>query len=56
MYIVRALKRNKDKLSDEEQAYSLSNKILIFVTVLVAIIFTVDYALVVNFIEILKKL
>ena len=55
MYFVRALKKNKEQLSEQEQINRASNRMLIFILVLVSIIFTTDYVLVIKFMEILNN-
>jgi len=56
MFITRVLKKNKNCLTDQEQIQKSSGQILIFIVVLAGIVFAIDYALVLKFIEIIKKL
>ncbi|MBQ3409510.1 MAG: hypothetical protein IJH12_09955 [Clostridia bacterium] len=54
--IARVLKKEKNCLSEQERIQRSSNKVLTFIIVLAGIVFTVDYVLVLKFIEIIKKL
>lgn len=56
MDIDRVLKKNKNKLSEQEQIQRASNRLLIFIILFVGIVFAIDYALVLKFIDIIKKL
>ena len=56
MFIARVLKKNRDYLTEQEQIQKSSSRILIFIVILAGIVFAVDYALVLKFIEIIKKL
>lgn len=56
MYITRVLKKNKEKLTDQEQIQRASSKILLFIIIFTGIVFAIDYALVLKFMDIIKKL
>lgn len=49
-------KANKDKLSEQELMYRQNDKIFIFILVLVAVVISVDYALVMKFIDLINNL
>lgn len=55
MDFVRALKKNKEQLLEQEQINRASNRMLIFILVLVSIVFIIDYVLVIKFMEILNS-
>lgn len=54
--IARVLKKERKCLSEQERIQKSSSKILTFIIVLAGIVFTVDYVLVLKFVEIIKKL
>ena len=49
-------KTNKEKLSEQELMYRQNDRIFIFILVLAAIVISVDYALVMKFIDIINNL
>ncbi len=55
MFFVRALKKNEEQLLEQEQINRASNRMLVFILVLVSIVFTVDYVLVIKCMEILSS-
>ena len=55
MDIERVLKKNKEQLFEQEQIDRASNRMLIFILMLVSIVFIIDYVLVNKFIEILNN-
>lgn len=55
MDIERVLKKNKEQLFEQEQIDRSSNRMLIFILVLVSIVFIIDYVLVNKFMEILNN-
>jgi len=55
MDFVRALKKNKEQLLEQEQIDRASNRMLVFILVLVSIVFIIDYVLVNKFMEILNN-
>jgi len=55
MDIERVLKKNKEQLFEQEQIDRASNRMLIFILVLVSIVFIIDYVLVNKFMEILNN-
>lgn len=55
MDIERVLKKNKEQLFEQEQIDRASNRMLIFILMLVSIVFIIDYVLVNKFMEILNN-
>lgn len=55
MDIERVLKKNKEQLFEQEQIDRASNRMLVFILVLVSIVFIIDYVLVNKFMEILNN-
>ena len=55
--IMRLFKKaSKDKLSEQELMYRQNDKIFIFILVLVTVIISVDYALVMKFIDLINNI
>ena len=55
MDIERVLKKNKEQVLEQEQIDRASNRMLIFILMLVSIVFIIDYVLVNKFMEILNN-
>ncbi len=55
MDFVRALKKNKEQLLEQEQIDRASNRMLVFILVLVSIVFTTEYVLITRLMEIIKN-
>lgn len=55
MDIERVLKKNKEQVLEQEQIDRASNRMLVFILVLVSIVFIIDYVLVNKFMEILNN-
>lgn len=55
MDIARVLKKNKNKLSEQEQIQKASNRMLIFIIIFSGIVLAIDYALVLKFMDIIKN-
>ena len=55
MGIERVLKKNKEQVLEQEQIDRASNRMLIFILMLVSIVFIIDYVLVNKFMEILNN-
>ena len=55
MDFVRALKKNKEQVLEQEQIDRSSNRMLVFILVLVSIVFTTEYVLITRLIEIIKN-
>lgn len=49
-------KVDREKLSEQELMYRQNDRIFIFILILVAIVISVDYALIMKFIDIIKNL
>ena len=54
MDIERVLKKNKEQLFEQEQIDRASNRMLIFILMLVSIVFTTEYVLITRLMEIIK--
>lgn len=55
MDFVRALKKNKEQVLEQEQIDRSSNRMLVFILVLVSIVFTTEYVLITRLMEIIKN-
>ncbi len=55
MDFVRALKKNKEQVLEQEQIDRASNRMLVFILVLVSIVFTTEYVLITRLMEIIKN-
>lgn len=56
-YITQFFKKmDKEKMSEQEVMHRQNDKIFIFIIVLSAVVMAIDYALIVNFVDMIKNL
>ena len=56
VYIARLLKKYRGEISSKKLIHNQESTMLVFIIILAAIILSVDYALILKFIDIIKKL